>query len=404
MLGVALASPGVVGDWSWLKWLPHVDVSGWKPTVSVRPGISPPGWPSCAFHGPGARRPAAVPSRSPITRSSTCCSHRRPGSRSRRHRAPGPGLTGVTVIHRSTKLPDSDQYPDRSSPSCGSPTAASSAGDSGWQPCIVRADAVPAAEAARIAPAVRWVPIPVTCGRPRPAARRSPRCSSPTPRHWTWPGCEHRVRVTKELQVPISVTAAGEPLYFDLKDEAGGGMGPHGLMIRYDGLRQSRRPDVNLLSLLTTHSADQAHRDLRGLQGRGRGRHLPQLPQVVAVISNMAEKRSLADRFADTLRGEVAGAGNCSRPAAACRAARSTRWCQYEAAIAAGHDLPPMPTVRGRRQFTLMLADHPEYTDLFITLRVKVVRSASTSCSRHRHWTWTDQKGHRQRTRRTASV
>ena len=39
---------------------------------------------------------------------------------------------------------------------------------------------------------------------------------------------------------------------------------------------------------------------------------------------------------------------------------------EYESAIAAGHDLPPMPTLFVvADEFTLMLADHPEYAELF---------------------------------------
>ena len=61
-----------------------------------------------------------------------------------------------------------------------------------------------------------------------------------------------------------------------------------------------------LLSLLTTHSAERLiviYADFKGEAGADSFRNFP---QVVAVISNMAEKKSLADRFADTLRGEVA--------------------------------------------------------------------------------------------------
>ena len=44
----------------------------------------------------------------------------------------------------------------------------------------------------------------------------------------------------EELRVPIGVTATGEPLIFDLKDESEGGMGPHGLMIGMTGSSSGR--------------------------------------------------------------------------------------------------------------------------------------------------------------------
>ncbi|HEY9266791.1 MAG TPA: type VII secretion protein EccCb, partial [Mycobacterium sp.] len=170
-----------------------------------------------------------------------------------------------------------------------------------------------------------------------------------------------------ELRVPIGVTATGEPLYFDLKDEAEGGMGPHGLMIGMTGSGKSQTLMSILLALLTTHSADRLiviYADFKGEAGADIFRNFP---QVVAVISNMAEKRSLADRFADTLRGEVARREQLLKETG--RRVQGSAFnsvTEYEAAMAAGHDLPPLPTLFVvADEFTLMLADHPEYADLF---------------------------------------
>lgn len=81
----------------------------------------------------------------------------------------------------------------------------------------------------------------------------------------------------------------------------------------------------------------------------------------------MAEKKSLADRFADTLRGEVARRETLLREAG--RRVQGSAFnsvVEYENAIAAGHDLAPIPTLFVvADEFTLMLADHPEYAELF---------------------------------------
>merc|ERR1712034_127006 len=77
-------------------------------------------------------------------------------------------------------------------------------------------------------------------------------------------------------------------------------------MLEMTGSGKSQTLMAILLSLLTTHPADRLiviYADFKGEAGADIFRNFP---QVVAVISNMAEKRSLADRFADTLRGEVA--------------------------------------------------------------------------------------------------
>ena len=167
--------------------------------------------------------------------------------------------------------------------------------------------------------------------------------------------------------MPIGITATGDPLYFDLKDEAEGGMGPHGLMIGMTGSGKSQTLMSILLSLLTTHSADRLiviYADFKGEAGADIFRNFP---QVVAVISNMAEKRSLADRFADTLRGEVARREQLLKETG--RRVQGSAFnsvTEYENAIAAGHDLPPLPTLFVvADEFTLMLADHPEYAELF---------------------------------------
>ena len=88
-----------------------------------------------------------------------------------------------------------------------------------------------------------------------------------TRRGWMCPTLWAPRRRDDELRVPIGVTATGEPLVFDLKDEAEGGMGPHGLMIGMTGSGKSQTLMSILLSLLTTHSGGPADRHLRRLQG-----------------------------------------------------------------------------------------------------------------------------------------
>ncbi len=144
-------------------------------------------------------------------------------------------------------------------------------------------------------------------------------------------------------------------------------MGPHGLMIGMTGSGKSQTLMSILLSLLTTHSADRLiviYADFKGEAGADIFRDFP---QVVAVISNMAEKRSLADRFADTLRGEVARREQLlMETGRRVQGSAFNSVTEYETAIAAGHDLPPIPTLLVvADEFSLMLSDHPEYADLF---------------------------------------
>jgi type VII secretion protein EccCa/type VII secretion protein EccCb len=374
VLGVALASPRLEeADWAWLKWLPHTDVPGQVdgtgparylagntdeliakigPALAERPMFSGAGSADEALRqlviivdDPGYDLSGSVLS---------------------------VGLAGVTVVQISDATPGSDQYPDPERPVLRVADGRVERWlTGGWQPYVHTADALSAAEAAHLARQLsRWDSNPTHAGL-RSAATRGATFTTlldiadasqlDVPTLWA------PRRREDELRVPIGVTATGEPLYFDLKDEAEGGMGPHGLMIGMTGSGKSQTLMSILLSLLTTHSAERLiviYADFKGEAGADIFRHFP---QVVAVISNMAEKKSLADRFADTLRGEVARRETVLREAGRrIQGSAFNSVTEYEAAIEAGHDLAPMPTLFVvADEFTLMLADHPEYAELF---------------------------------------
>ncbi|MCV7174618.1 type VII secretion protein EccCa [Mycolicibacterium sphagni] len=372
LLGVALASPGVDGEnWSWLKWLAHVDIPG-------------------ALDGVGSARYLSSDPDELVSKIGPALAERPEFGdelgRGLRHLLivvddPGYDLSasvlsahwaGVTVVHVTATEPHREQYSDPERPVLRiSEGGIQRWGAQGWQTYVDSADQLSTDEASHLARQLaRWD------SNPSHAGLRSAAVSGATfttlldiddatqldvPELWA-----PRER-DRELRVPIGVRTTGEPLYFDLKDEAEGGMGPHGLMIGMTGSGKSQTLMSILLSLLTTHSAERLiviYADFKGEAGADIFRHFP---QVVAVISNMAEKKSLADRFADTLRGEVARREILLRDAG--RRVQGSAFnsvTEYEAAIAAGHELPPLPTLFVvADEFTLMLADHPEYAELF---------------------------------------
>ena len=377
MLGVALASPDLESPaWNWLKWLPHSDIAG------AVDGVGPARYLASSAEELTGLLTAVLAQRAPFTGGPV---------EAARHllvivddpdfdltASPlGVARDGVTVVARSSAQPNREQYSDPERPILRIGTGASSAAHidrwqtGGWQRYIDDADRLGAADAAHLARRLsRWDSNPTHAGLRSPGTRGatfttmlgiSDASRLDVPALWS-----PRSR-DEELRVPIGVTATGEPLIFDLKDEAEGGMGPHGLMIGMTGSGKSQTLMSILLSLLTTHSADRLiviYADFKGEAGADIFRHFP---QVVAVISNMAEKKSLADRFADTLRGEVARRELLLREAG--RQVQGSTFnsvTEYEAAIAAGHDLAPIPTLFiVADEFTLMLADHPEYAELF---------------------------------------
>ena len=372
VLGVALATRDLEGrDWSWLKWLPHTDIPG------QLDGVGPARYLSTSPDELAELLGAALVDRPAFTGEP---------SDALRHllvlvddpdydldaSTLTTGRSGVTLVHYAPAEPHREQYSDPERPILRIAGGAIERWQTGgWQPYIDHADQLGADDTAHLARQLsRWDSNPTHTGL-RSAATRGATFTTllgitdasqlDVPALWA-----PRNR-DDELRVPIGVTATGEPLIFDLKDEAEGGMGPHGLMIGMTGSGKSQTLMAILLSLLTTHSADRLiviYADFKGEAGADSFRNFP---QVVAVISNMAEKKSLADRFADTLRGEVARREVLLREAG--RQVQGSAFnsvTEYENAIAAGHDLPPIPTLLVvADEFTLMLADQPEYAELF---------------------------------------
>ena len=372
VLGVAVAAPDLeVPEWSWLKWLPHADVPGELDGVGPARYLSTKPDELAALLGPALTdRPAFTGGPSDALRHLVIVvddpNYDLDGS------ALAVGRAGVTVVHRSAKAPHREQYSDPERPILRIADAAIDRWQTGgWQRYIDSVDQLGADDAGHLGRRLsRWDSNPTHSGLQSSATRGAafttllgiPDASRlDVPTMWA---PRHR---DDELRVPIGVTATGEPLIFDLKDEAEGGMGPHGLMIGMTGAGKSQTLMSILLSLLTTHSADRLiviYADFKGEAGADIFRNFP---QVVAVISNMAEKKSLADRFADTLRGEVARREMMLREAGRhVQGSAFNSVTEYENAIAAGHDLAPIPTLFVvADEFTLMLADHPEYAELF---------------------------------------
>jgi DNA segregation ATPase FtsK/SpoIIIE, S-DNA-T family len=372
VLGVALAARDLEGpDWSWLKWLPHIDIPGELDGVGPARFLSTDADELVAMLGPPlADRPAFTGGPADALRHLLIVVD--DPDYDVNASALALGRAGVTVVHCSATPPHREQYSDPEKPILRVAGGAIERWQTGgWQPYIDTADQLGADEAAHLARQLsRWDSNPTHTGL-RSAANRGATFTTllgiPDASQLDVPTMWAPRRRDDELRVPIGVTATGEPLMFDLKDEAEGGMGPHGLMIGMTGSGKSQTLMSILLSLLTTHSADRLiviYADFKGEAGADSFRNFP---QVVAVISNMAEKKSLAERFADTLRGEVALRETLLREAG--RRVQGSAFnsvTEYENAIAAGHDLPPLPTLLVvADEFTLMLADHPEYAELF---------------------------------------
>ncbi len=372
VLGVAVATPDLESpDWSWLKWLPHVDIPAEADGVGPARYLSSKPDELAALLGPAlSDRPAFTGGSGDALRHLLIIVDDPDFDLSASPLAAG--RAGITVVYRSATAPHREQYSDPERPILRIADGAIDRWQTGgWQRYIDSADHLGVDDAAHLGRRLsRWDSNPTHSGLQSTATRGAAFTTLlgiPDASRLDVPTLWAPRRRDDELRVPIGVTATGEPLIFDLKDEAEGGMGPHGLMIGMTGAGKSQTLMSILLSLLTTHSADRLiviYADFKGEAGADIFRNFP---QVVAVISNMAEKKSLADRFADTLRGEVSRRETILRDAG--RQVQGSAFnsvTEYENAIAAGHDLAPIPTLFVvADEFTLMLADHPEYAELF---------------------------------------
>ena len=177
------------------------------------------------------------------------------------------------------------------------------------------------------------------------------------------------------LKVPIGLQPSGAPLIVDLKDEADGGNGPHGLMIGMTGSGKSTTLATLVEGLFIQHSPDVVQAILTDFKdGAGFGAFVD-YPQVGAVITNMEEKRSLVERFGDTLLGLLDQRGRIFHEAGnQIKGAPFQSLLEYNEARAtpAGAHLPPVPFMFVVvDEFSLLLKDHPDMADVFDTVTRK---------------------------------
>lgn len=182
-------------------------------------------------------------------------------------------------------------------------------------------------------------------------------------------GTNEPVDLENLLKVPIGLQPSGAPLILDLKDEADGGNGPHGLMIGMTGSGKSTQLAALAAGLFATHSPDVVQAILVDFKDGAGFDAFTDYPHVVAVVTNMEEKKSLVDRFGDTLLGllDLRGrifheAGNQIKGAAF----QGLREYNQARATPAGAHLPPVPWMFVFvDEFSLMLMEHRDMAEVF---------------------------------------
>lgn len=185
-------------------------------------------------------------------------------------------------------------------------------------------------------------------------------------------GTGEPVDLSPMLRVPLGLQPSGAPQMLDLKDEADGGNGPHGLMIGMTGSGKSTLLKTLVFTLFTHHSPDVVQAILVDFKDGAGFDGFAGYPHAVAVITNLEEKRSHVERFGETCLGLLD-----QRGVAFAHAGRRIRGAAFESlreynearATAAGKDLPPIPFLFVIiDEFSLLLRDHPEMAKVFDTV------------------------------------
>ena len=166
------------------------------------------------------------------------------------------------------------------------------------------------------------------------------------------------------LKVPIGIAEDGNRVELDIKEAAQGGMGPHGLLIGATGSGKSELLRTLVLALAITHSSEVLNFVLTDFKGGATFLGLDALPHTSAVITNLADEESLVARMQEALHGEVVRRQELLR-----RAGRFSSLLEYEAARRNGAPLDPLPTLFVVvDEFSELLAAHPDFGELFVMI------------------------------------
>ena len=166
------------------------------------------------------------------------------------------------------------------------------------------------------------------------------------------------------LRVPIGVDESGAPVSLDLKESAQGGSGPHGLCVGATGSGKSELLRTLVLGLAATHSSAELNLVLVDFKGGATFLGLARLPHVSAVITNLADELSLAERMGDALAGEITRRQELLRAAG-----NRTGVAAYAAARRGDAALPPLPALLVVvDEFSELLAQRPELVELLATI------------------------------------
>lgn len=171
------------------------------------------------------------------------------------------------------------------------------------------------------------------------------------------------------LKIPFGhELKTGEIMYLDIKEGAEFGAGPHGMLIGTTGSGKSEFLRTLILSLVATHHPDQINLLLTDFKGGSTFLGMEKLPHTAAVVTNMEEEAELVGRMGEVLTGELDRRQSILRQAGiqVGAAGALSGVAEYEKHRERGADLPPLPTLFVVvDEFAELLQNHPDFIQLF---------------------------------------
>lgn len=171
------------------------------------------------------------------------------------------------------------------------------------------------------------------------------------------------------LKIPFGhELKTGNVMYLDIKEGAEFGGGPHGMLIGTTGSGKSEFLRTMILSLVAMTHPDQVNLLLTDFKGGSTFLGMEKLPHTAAVITNMAEEAELVSRMGEVLTGELDRRQSILRQAGmkVGAAGALSGVAEYEKYRERGADLPPLPTLFVVvDEFAELLQSHPDFIGLF---------------------------------------